>query len=149
MDPQALLDILGYKRQVLEQFLTVASIFGGFAVTGVIGLRAEAHRDRVHSLAFGALAMASIAFIFATALDAIWLPMSRLSRLRTVPALRTVLATGDAVIWANLLGAVGLLAAVGLFGFARSRRMGIFVLLLAVLAAVVFVLNVWALAHAA
>jgi LPXTG-motif cell wall-anchored protein len=111
MDPQALPDILGYKRQVLEQLLTVASVFGGFAVTGVIALRADERRDRVHA------------------------------------PLQTLLSTGDSVAWAVLAGAAGLIAALGLLGFARSRRMGVFVLLLALLAAVAFLLNVWALAR--
>ncbi|HEX4496974.1 MAG TPA: hypothetical protein VIE43_14985 [Thermoanaerobaculia bacterium] len=145
MDSQTLLDILGYKRQVLEQLLTVASIFGGFAVTGVIALRSDERRDRVHALAFGAMAVAAIAFVFATALDAIWLPMSRSNHLSEA-SLRTLLGTGDSVAWAVLVGAAGLIAALGLFGFARSRRMGLFVLLLAILAAVAFVLNVGALA---
>ena len=45
--------VLVYKRQALEQFLAVASIFGGFAVTGIIALRSETQRDRVASVAFG------------------------------------------------------------------------------------------------
>jgi hypothetical protein len=144
MSPEILLDFLGYKRQLLEQLLTVASIFGGFAVTGVITLRAEAHRDRVHTVVFGALAVAAIAFIFAAALDAIWIPISQLPRLRSsAPALQALLATGDNVIVAILIGTASLFVAVGLFGFARSRRMGVFVLVVAILAAVFFAFDVW------
>ena len=148
MGARELLDILAYKRQVLEQFFGVASIFGGFAITGVIALRAEAQRDRVHSLAFGALATAAIAFIFATALDAVWLPISHLSRLRTAPALQAVLDTGDSIAWAVLIGAACLVAAVGLFGFARSRRMGFCILLITTVATVAFLENVLALVRA-
>ncbi len=147
MEQAQLVDILIFKRHVLQQFLAVASIFGGFAVTGVVALRADAHRDRVHALAFGAMATAAIAFIFATALDAVWLPLSNLERLRTISGLQTLLDIGESVVWAIIVGAVSLVIAVGLFGFARSRQMGIFVLVVTTIAAVIFVLNVLALAR--
>lgn len=140
MDLNTLMGILGYKRQVLEQLLSVASIFGGFAVTGVIALRTDTVRDRVHTFAFGAMAVAAVSFLFATAFDAIWLPISRNVNFRSAEAAQAVIATGDAVVWAVLLGAVSLTAAVGLLGYARSRGMGRFVLALAVAALVVFAL---------
>ena len=125
MTVETLRDILDYKRQVLEQFLTVASIFGGFAITGIVALRAEERRDRLHASAFFALAAAAMAFILATALDAIWLPISRLEKLDTAEKLQAVLTVGDIVVWSVIVGAISLVIAVCSFGFAHSRRMGI------------------------
>jgi hypothetical protein len=148
MTPDVLRDIVDYERQVLELFLTVASIFGGFAIAGMIALRAEERRDRLHTMSFVALALAAIAFIFATALDAIWLPVSRLERLNTVPQLQAVLTVGDVIAWAVSIGAASLLFAVGSFGFARSRRIGWIVLSIAAAGGVVFFVCVAALIRA-
>ena len=87
MNIDQLRDLIAYSRQVLELLLAVSSIFGGFAITGVVALRAEERRDRLHATAFFAFTVAALAFIGATALDAIWLPVSRLQRLNTVRAL--------------------------------------------------------------
>jgi hypothetical protein len=148
MTPDVLRDILDYQRQVLELFLTVASIFGGFAIAGMIALRMEDRRDRLHTMSFVALALAATSFIFATALDSIWLPVSRLQRLNTVPQLRAVLTVGDVIVWAVSIGTVSLLIAVGTFGFARSRRIGLSVLAIAIVAGVAFVLCAIALTRA-
>ncbi|MCE9619164.1 MAG: hypothetical protein K8R92_04575 [Planctomycetes bacterium] len=147
MDAQALLDILSYKRQILEQFLTVSSIFGGFAVTGVIALRTDTNRDRVHTLAFGAMAVAAISFIFATALDAIWLPVSHMDKYKTAKAttIQTLLDTGEGVVWSVLIGAISLVIAIGLLGFSRSRSMGFFVLLITLFAISAYILHIRAL----
>lgn len=143
MGIDALLDILTYKRLILEQLLSVSSIFGGFAITGVIAMRTERHRDRIHSLAFGALVVASVALIFATALDAIWLPLSHSPHvLQSVAGVQRLLVTGDSVAWAVLLGAASLMASISLFGFSRSRRMGYFVLTVTAVAVVVFIVDV-------
>jgi hypothetical protein len=148
MTPDVLRDILDYERQVLELFLTVASIFGGFAIAGMIALRAEERRDRLHTLSFLALALAATAFIFATALDSVWLPVSRLVRLKTAPQLQAVLTVGDVIAWAVSIGTVSLLIAVGTFGFARSRRIGWTVLGIAIAAGIVFFACVVALIRA-
>jgi hypothetical protein len=147
MTPEMLRDRLDYMRQVLEVFFTVASIFGGFSIAGIIALRAEERRDRLHALSFFALALAANAFIFATALDAVWLPLSKLERLKTVPQLETVLGVGNVITWAVLIGAVSLLTAVGSFGFTRSRRMGWLVLMVALAAGFAFVKCALALAR--
>jgi hypothetical protein len=148
MNPDVLRDMLTYKRQVLEIFLTVASIFGGFAIAGMVALRAEERRDKVHAIAFGALALAATAFIFATALDAVWLPVCRLEKLKTVAQLQAVLDVGEVIVWTVMIGAVSLLTAVGSFGFARSQRMGWIVLGFAIVAAGVFVACALALSRA-
>ena len=148
MNVDQLRDILTYKRQVLELFLTVASIFGGFAIAGIVALRTEERRDRLQAFSFFALALAATAFIFATALDAIWLPVSRLEKLKTQAQLESILSVSEVIVWAVLIGAVSLLAAVGSFGFVRSRRMGVVVLAVALAACVIFVVCVSALARA-
>lgn len=67
---EQLLDIMAYKREVLGQFLLVASILGAFAINGVIGLVTSAARGRLQAVVFGLLSFASLAFVFAAALDA-------------------------------------------------------------------------------
>lgn len=44
MDLQQLQGVLACKRRILDQFLAVASIVGGFAVRGIIALRTETPR---------------------------------------------------------------------------------------------------------
>ncbi len=147
MNIDQLRDLIAYSRQVLELLLAVSSIFGGFAITGVVALRAEERRDRLHATAFFAFSIAALAFIGATALDAIWLPVSRLQRLSTVGALSTVLSVSDTIVWLVLVGAASLVVAVGTFGFARSRRMGVAVACTAALMVAIFVYSVIALAR--
>jgi hypothetical protein len=65
-----------------------------------------------------------------------------------VPQLRAVLTVGDVIVWAVSIGTVSLLIAVGTFGFARSRRIGLSVLAIAIVAGVAFVLCAIALTRA-
>ncbi|MBI3437743.1 MAG: hypothetical protein HY054_03660 [Proteobacteria bacterium] len=140
MDPIGLLNVLAYKRQVLSQLLGVASIFGGFAVTGVVALRADTHSGRVQSIAFLAMIVAAVAFIFATAFDSVWLPMSNSAH--SPESVRALLAAGDNIAYAVIIGVAALAVAVALLGFARSRLMGIATLMVALLAIVAFVVEV-------
>lgn len=145
---QPLLEILTYKREVLEQLLTVSSIFGGFAVTGTIALRSDGEPKASGSVAFLAMAVASVAFIFATAFDAIWLPVSRNVAHASLTTIQTVISLGDSVAWSVIVGAACLATAGALLGFARSRAMGIVVLVVTLAAVAVFAVNIWILANA-
>jgi hypothetical protein len=147
-DPQSLLEILAYKRQVLEQLLTVSSIFGGFAVTGTIALRSDGESHRSGSIAFFAMAVASVAFIFATAFDAIWLPVSHNVEHASPATIRTIIALGDSVAWAVIAGTASLATAGALLGFARSRMMGLVIMVITLGAVAVFAVNMWILATA-
>src|SRR5439155_23371630 len=90
-------DQLLYKRAVLEQLLIVATIFGAFSVSGVIALLVAPARGRLRTYIFLALCVASLAFIFATALDAILLPgMHRDPSAQTQRELRGLLDLGEA-----------------------------------------------------
>ena len=74
--------------------------------------------------------------------------MSRLEKLKTPAQLRAVLDVSEVILWAVILGTASLLAAVGSFGFSRSRRTGWVVLGFAVAAAFAFVKCAIALANA-
>jgi hypothetical protein len=121
-----LLDFLSYKREVLTQMLLVATILGAFSMSGVVALLVGPHRDRLHRFLFVTLCLASLAFIFATALDAILLPVTGRKTNASLPPqkLAGLLALGDVVIWSMIAGALALMVAMGGFGFAFSRRLG-------------------------
>ena len=136
-----LLDILSYKRAMLTQLLLVATIFGAFSMSGVVALLVGPNRDRLHRFLFVTLCLASLAFIFAASLDAVWLPASaRKANSQLSPErLRALLDLGDYVVEAVVLGAFTLVAAVSGFGFAFSRRLGWVVAALGIASAVLLV----------
>lgn len=121
---EALLDILQYKREALTQLLVVASIFGGFAVGGVMTFLGTTDRGRLRSALFATLAIAALAFITATVLDALMLPGMFRGTYRDTAALRGLLGLGDVVVWAVLVGSVALVGAVAGSGFLFSRWVG-------------------------
>ena len=123
-----LLDILSYKREVLTQLLLVATILGAFSMSGVVALLVGPNRDRLHRFLFVALCVASLAFIFATALDAVLLPATgRKANANLTPEkIQTLLILCDSVVCSVILGAVALVVAGSHFGSA----VGLIVLIL-------------------
>ena len=135
---EQLLDVLSYKREILTQLLLVASIFGGFAVNGVMAFLSGTIRGRLANAMYVALSVAALSFIAATLLDAIMLPgMSRLAALRGPRAVNGLLALGDVVVYLMIVGSVALISAVAGSGFLYSRRVGLIVLAATVLVTVV------------
>ena len=121
-----LLDILSYKREILTQLLLVATILGAFSMSGVVALLVGPNRDRLHRVLFLGLCFASLSFIFATALDAVLLPATgRPANARLTPEkILELHRLCDIVVYAVIVGAFALLAAISGFGFAFSRRVG-------------------------
>lgn len=134
-----LLDILAYKREILTQLLLVATILGAFSMSGVVAILVGPNRDNLHRFLFFILCIASLSFIFATALDAVLLPATARKANLTLTAEKIQALSGlcDGVVWAVILGAVSLVTAIGSFGFVFSRRMGILVATAAFTVAVV------------
>lgn len=140
-------DVVAYKREALAQFLLVATILGAFSMSGLVALLTGARRDRLHGFLFAALALASLAFVFATALDAVLLPVMRRRPSELEPEVAAgLLRLGDAVIWGVIVGALALLAGLSVSGFVFSRRLGVLVLVAAVLALALFLWHAWELA---
>jgi hypothetical protein len=127
--------------------LLVATIFGAFSVSGVIALLVADKRGHLFHFFFLLLTFASLAFIFATALDAIMLPGMKKSDTAYQPEqLRGLLDLGEVVIWAVLLGTLALAVAIAAFGFAFSRATGLVVAAMSVLTVGLFVWYAWYLA---
>jgi hypothetical protein len=134
---------------VLTQFLLVATILGAFAMSGVVALLVGPNRDRLHRFLFAALCIASLAFIFATALDAVLLPASRRGVNERQPeAVAALLRLGDAVIWGVIVGALALVVAQAASGFAFSHGVGVLTLAAALGALGLFLWAAWYLAAA-
>ena len=121
-----LLDIHSYKHEDLTQLLLVAMIFGAFSMSGVVAILIRPNRDRLNRFLFLALSVASLAFIFVTALNAVLLPATaRKANMDLSPeTIRTLGALCDGVVWAVIPGAMALVTAIGSFGFTFSRRLG-------------------------
>jgi hypothetical protein len=144
-----LLDIMAYKREILTQLLMVATIFGAFSVSGIVALLVADRKGHLFHFFFLMLSLASLAFIFATALDAILLPgMKRDESAYTAEQVVGLLNLGDFVIWAILIGTLALGAAVAGFGFVFSRTIGLVVLAMSVVTIAAFVVSASYLAHA-
>lgn len=138
-------DILDYKREALTQLLIVATIFGAFSISGAVALLASDVRGRLRSFLFSALSVASLAFIFATSLDAIVLPATHRSpSARSVREVQGLQDLGDVVIWAVMIGALSLIVSIGGFGFAFSRRIGWLIFAAALATLIAFV---WSVLH--
>ena len=143
-----LVDMLDYSREVLGQLLLVATIFGAFSISGVIALLVATERSRLRSFLFLMLGISSLAFIFATSLDALLLPATkRPASLKDPVIVAGLLQLADVVVWAMIVGTSTLMAAVAGFGFACSRRIGVVLLTLTALAAATFIACVWHLAR--
>jgi hypothetical protein len=144
------MDVLSYKRDVLTQLLLVATILGAFAMSGVVAILVGPNRDRLHRFLFCALCLASLAFIFATALDAVLLPATgRKANLLLPPErIQTLSGLCDGVVWAVIIGALALVTAIGGFGFAFSRRLGCLVGVVAVAVVIILFLYFRSLATA-
>jgi hypothetical protein len=134
-----LVDRLSHSHEVLGQLLLVATIFGAFSISGVVALLVSTERSRLRSFLFLMLSVSSLAFIFATSLDAVFLPAAkRPASLRDPDVVAGLLGLADVVIWSIIVGTAALMAAMGAFGFAYSRRLGYLVLVLTILTTAAF-----------
>jgi hypothetical protein len=142
-----LVDRLGYSRELLGQLLLVATIFGAFSISGVVALLVAPERRPLRNFLFLTLSASSLAFIFATSLDAILLPASkRAASLRDADTVAGLLQLADVVVWSVIVGTAALMTSVAGFGFAYSRRLGFIVLGLTALTVAAFVAAMWHLA---
>jgi amino acid transporter len=143
-------DVVAYKREVLVQFLLVATILGAFSMSGLVALLTGARRDRLHSFLYATLALASLAFVFATALDAILLPVMRRRSSELEPEVAAgLLRLGDAVIWGVIVGTLALVGGLAVSGFVFSGRMGVLMLAAVALTIALFLWHAWELARLA
>ncbi|HAM70600.1 MAG TPA: hypothetical protein DCM86_03040 [Verrucomicrobiales bacterium] len=146
----SLLDILSYKREILTQLLLVATILGAFSMSGVVAILVGPSRDRLHQFLFSMLCVASLTFIFATALDAVLLPATgRKANVNLAPErIRTLLTLCDMVVWTVIVGALSLVTAIAGFGFVFSRRLGYLICGIATAVVIVLFWTFRALSHA-
>lgn len=141
------LDILAYKREMLAQLLFVATIFGAFSVSGVVALLVAERRGHLVHFFFLMLVFASLAFILATALDAVMLPgMKKPEGALQAEQVAGLLSLSEMVVWAVLLGTFALVVAIAGFGFIFSRRIGFVVLAMSISAMALFAWCAWRLA---
>lgn len=139
--------LLHFRGQALTQFLLVATIFGAFAMGGVIALIANHEKQRLRSFLFVVLSVASIAFVLASALSVLVIPFATSSMGlsdRATHGLNTLYRiTIDTMMLGMALLAVGL----GALGFMVSRRVGMWTLGASGVATVAFVFCAAYLSH--
>ncbi|MFO0832732.1 MAG: hypothetical protein U0637_12935 [Phycisphaerales bacterium] len=120
--------LLHFRGQALTQFLLVATIFGAFAMGGVIALIAHHEKQRLRSFLFIVLSVASMAFVLASALSVLVIPFATSSMDlsdRATDGLNTLYRVAvDTMMLGMALLAVGL----GALGFMVSRRAGVWTL---------------------
>lgn len=131
-------DLLHFRGQALTQFVLVATIFGAFAMSGVIALIARHERARLRSALFVLLSIASLAFVFATVLSVMILPFMNSGTPISEKAMRGLLFLYSIVITAIVIGTALLAASLALMGFLVSRRVGVWTTAATALVTLVF-----------
>jgi hypothetical protein len=137
---------MDYKREVMSQMLLVTTLLAVLAMSGVAAIIAAPERGRLRSFLMASLIVSTLAFIFATVLDAIMLPGMKRA-VPTVAQARALLDLSDAVIWGSILGTVSLLVGISGLGFLLSRRLGLVATAASVVMVAVFVGCAVRLAH--
>jgi hypothetical protein len=141
-----LLDVLDYKREVMSQMLLVTTLLAVLAMSGVVAIIATPERGWLRSFLLATLVVSTLAFIFATVLDALMLPGMKRA-IRDAAQARALLDLSDGVIWGAILGTVSLLVGIGGLGFLFSRRLGIVATGASMATAITFVVCAVRLAH--
>jgi hypothetical protein len=139
-------ELLHFRASALSQFLLVATIFGAFSMSGVIALLASHERARLRSALFILLALSSVAFVFATLLAVIILPIMGRDLPDHIAARMLTLYAVDVV--AIILGTILMSIALGLVGFMVSKRAGLFTLSATIIAGIVLAACVYMFAQA-
>src|SRR5262245_6589620 len=120
-----LVDILDFKREVMNQVPVVSTLLAVLAMSVVTVLVAGAERGRLRSYLLVSLTACSLVFLFATVLDASIMPaMKRGATLHSAGQIQGLLNLSQVVVWAVLAGTVVLFGAIGALGFVYSRRIG-------------------------
>ena len=123
-----LIDILQFKREVMNQVPLVSTLLAAIAMTAAAALIAAPERGTLRSSLLVAFTSATLLFIFATVLDASILPaMKRPGTLQNAHQIQGLLNLSQVVVWVLLLGILILFAAIGGLGFTYSRRIGIYI----------------------
>jgi hypothetical protein len=130
--------LLHFRGQALTQFVLVATIFGAFAMSGVIALIATHEKARIRSFLFVVLAIASLAFIIATLVSVIIIPF--MSSGWNVPdkAALALMRLYAVVVVAIIAGTVLLAVGLASVGFMISRFVGRIVLGSTIVASLIF-----------
>ncbi len=134
-------NLLHFRGQALTQFVLVATIFGAFAMSGVIALLAGHERARLRSALFVLLSLASLIFVFATVLSVIILPFMGAGVVVSDKAARGLLFLYAIVVVSIILGTLLLVAGIAGVGFMVSKRVGHCTLWSTVAVAIAFALS--------
>lgn len=139
-----LLEIVAYRRDVLTQFLLVATVLAAFSASGLFGVAAAPTptpaASRLRTFLFVMLTVASLIFIFATTLAALVLPsLGRITITKDPTPLPDLEALSRLVVLGVGLGCLALVVAIGGLGFMLSRLMGVFTATLAGLATLLLI----------
>jgi hypothetical protein len=140
-------DLLRFRGEALTQFILVATIFGAFSMSGVIALIASHEKARLRSALFILLALASLAFVFATLLSVLILPFMGSNIQLNDQAVRGLLFLYALVVLTIVIGTVLLTAGIAGVGFMVSPRTGQCTLWSTIIASVAFLLCVFHLAN--
>lgn len=116
--------LLHFRGQALGQFVLVATIFGAFAMSGVIALISTHEKARLRAALFVLLSLASLFFVFATVLSVMILPFMGAGMEVPDKAARGLLFLYAVVVVAIIAGTLLLLSGIAGVGFMISRRVG-------------------------
>ncbi|MFO0784591.1 MAG: hypothetical protein U0636_13025 [Phycisphaerales bacterium] len=136
--------ILHFRGQALTQFVIIASILGGFSMSGVFTLLGLRQSERLRRALIVVLMAASLAFVLACAVAAMVIPFTGPEVDLTQRASDGLMALYTMSVRCILAGMALLAAGLGLMGFLVSRRIGMLTAISAVLTMGTFL---WAMAY--
>ena len=145
----AIHNLIAFRGEALSQFLLVGTIFGAFAMSGVIALLSLQGSPRLRSFLFVSMALASLAFIFATLLSVLILPFMTGHVGVSDTFAHSLNRMYGVVVISLVLGTTMLVIGTGGVGYIVSRRVGHITLAATVLFAVAFVILAFVLRAAA
>ena len=129
---EQLSDLLAFRQEVMNQMLLVSTLMAVMALTGAGVILAGSQRGPFRATLLVGFVASTLLFTFSTILDAIIQPAMRRNVAHpNADQIRALIRLGSAVVWTNLIGAVVLIAGLGLLGWLYSRRAGLWTTVLA------------------
>ncbi len=130
--------LLAFRHEALVQFVLVSTFFGACAFGGVMALISSNERGKLRERLFVTLAFASAAFMLATTLGVILLPVTGHALELSEAKARTMLQLYTLAVASIMLGTTLLAASLAMMGFLISKKAGVLSIIAAAVAAVVF-----------
>ena len=132
-------ELLAFRLGALNQFVLVATIFGAFAMSGVVALISSSERSRLREFLFILLTFASLAFMVATLIGTFLLPYASRTSTLSNSVTKTMLGLYTLGVGSALIGTLLMAMSLAAMGFLISKKAGVLAIVGTMIGTVVFV----------